>query len=323
MHPDGRTLYFSSEGHNSMGGYDLFKTVYENGQWTKPENLGYPINTPDNDVYFVLSADGRHGYYASAKSGGEGEKDIYLITILGPIKPVMQNNEDNLIASIARPTEDVVVEKKEVKKVRLTILKGTVKDQATLEPLEAQITIIDNEKNEVINKLNTNGITGKYLATLPSGKNYGIRVEKENYSFHSENFIIPPAQDYQEITKDILLQNLEVGTNIVLENIFFDFDKATLRDESQAELEKLLEFMENNSNIRVEISGHTDSYGSDDYNKDLSNRRAESVVNWLKKHGISETRLEYKGYGEEKPRATNDTEEGRQLNRRVEMTIIE
>lgn len=322
--PDGRTMYFSSEGHNTMGGLDIFKvTRDENGNWGVPENLGMPINTPDNDVFLVLSASGKHGYYASVRDDSQGSADIYLVTFMGPEKPQLTSVEDNLIAAIANPVSEAYVQPAEaLSMVNLTILKGIIKDKGTFKPLEAEIVIVDNEKNEVVYSALSNENTGKYLVSLPSGKNYGISVNKEGYMFHSENFDIPSSSGYLEVEKNIDLMNVEIGSKIILRNVFFDFDKATLRDESETELNRLIKFLNTYSSVRVEISGHTDSRGSDEYNQSLSQNRAQSVVNYLIINGIDKTRLAFKGYGESQPMASNDTDQGRQLNRRVESKII-
>lgn len=323
MHPDGKTIYFSSQGHKTMGGYDIFKSVYENGKWTVPENLGYPVNTPDDDVFFVISASGKHGYYASFNANGYGEKDIYMITFLGPEKEMILNNEDNLLASLAAPIKETVIAPVvEVKVAALTILKGIITDALTTKPLEATIELVDNQKNEVVASFTSNSASGKYLVSLPAGKNYGIAVKKEGYLFHSENFDIPATAAFQEVTKDIALKNVSVGTKIILKNIFFDFDKATLRPESTNELERLTKLLNDVSTLKIEISGHTDAKGAADYNQKLSQNRAKAVVDYLVKAGISADRLTFAGYGKDQPIATNDTDEGRQLNRRTEFKII-
>ena len=267
-HPDGKTIYFSSQGHKTMGGYDIFKSVYEKGKWQEPENLGYPINSPDDDIFFVMSGSGRHGYYASIKPEGYGEKDIYRIIFLGAEKPVVLNNEDNLLASIAEPIKETVIAAAvEIKTAKITILKGVITDDATKKPLEATIEIVDNQLNEVIASFLSNSSSGRYLVSLPSGKNYGIAVKADNYLFHSENFDIPETADYQEVTKDISLKSLAVGSKIVLNNIFFDYGKATLRTESTAELERLIKLLNDIPSLRIEISGHTDNKGSADDRK--------------------------------------------------------
>jgi outer membrane protein OmpA-like peptidoglycan-associated protein/tetratricopeptide (TPR) repeat protein len=325
MHPDGKTMYFSSKGHKTMGGYDIFKSVYDatTKKWGEPENLGYPVNTPDDDVFFVISASGKHGYYASFNANGYGEKDIYMISFLGPEKPMVLNNEDNLLASIAAPVKETVIAPVlQIKEAQLTILKGVITDALTNKVLEATIELVDNTKNEVVATFTSNSATGKYLVSLPAGRNYGIAVKKDGYLFHSENFDIPNTAAFQEITKDVALKNVAVGSKIILKNIFFDFDKATLRPESTNELERLTKLLNDVPTLKIEISGHTDSKGADDYNKKLSNSRAKSVVDYLVKAGIAADRLTYVGYGEEQPIASNDNDDGRQLNRRTEFKIL-
>jgi outer membrane protein OmpA-like peptidoglycan-associated protein len=299
IHPDGKTLYFSSKGHNSTGGYDIFKTsLNKDGTWSKPVSLGPQINTPGDDVYFVMEASGMAGYYSSSMPGGSGEKDIYKVTFT-PI---------------------------ETKKIptgpRLTLLRGYVIDEETLKPIQASIVIMDNEKNQEISRLTSNGKTGKFLISLPSGKNYGISVTAQGYLFHSENYIVPDTAAYTEVDKVIELKKLEVGKKIVLNNIFYDFDKATLRQESISELERLVSLMKDTPALKIEISSHTDNKGTDDYNQKLSQARAQSVVDYLVSKGIARTRLVAKGYGESQPIATNDTDPGRQMNRRTEFKVL-
>lgn len=324
IHADGRTMYFSSEGHKSMGEYDIFKSVKdENGNWSDPVNLGYPVNTPAQDVFFVMAGSGRFGYYSTVKQSGYGDQDIYKITFLGPEKLMVQGAEDNLMASLNSGISDKVVEKEmDIETVRLTLLKGTVTDAISEEPIRADIEIVDNEKNEVVNITNSNSSTGKYMVSLPSGKNYGISVKAEGYLFHSENFNIPATTGYQEVIKDIVLSKVGVGSSIVLKNIFFDYNKASLRPESYPELDRLHKLLENYPDMRIEIGGHTDDHGSLKYNTELSESRAKAVVDYLVNMGIDSDRLEYKGYAYLNPIDTNDTEEGRQNNRRVEFKVL-
>lgn len=322
IHPDGKTIYFSSKGHNTMGGYDIFKSVFENGKWSEPENLGYPINGPDDDVFFVINGSGHHGYFASAKQGGYGDKDIYKITFLGPEKAPLLMNEDNLLASVAAPVSEFKADKIVSNGPKMTILKGVVTDEQSKQPLEASIELIDNGKNEVIAVFKSNSTTGKYLVSLPSGKNYGIAVKKEGYLFHSENFDLPETANFQEVEKNIELKKIDIGKTITLRNIFFDFDKATIRPESANELDRLIKLLSENPTIKIELGSHTDNKGSDDYNQKLSQARSQSVVTYLIGKGISGDRLVAKGYGETLPVATNDTEEGRQQNRRTDFKIL-
>jgi outer membrane protein OmpA-like peptidoglycan-associated protein len=299
LHPDGRTMYFSSKGHNTMGGYDIFKTTRsDNGTWSTPQNLGYPINTPLDDAFYVTTASGKTAYFSSVRPEGSGLHDIYELRF---------------------PTDEV---KTVEQKVLVTLVKGTVKDSQTAFPLEAKVEIIDNNLNEVVADFITNSQTGAYLINLPSGKNYGINVSKDGYLFHSENFNLSDTADYQEVVIDINLQRIEVGTTIVLKNIFFDYDKATLRPESSAELTRVVEILVKQPKLKIEISGHTDNKGSHDYNYQLSKARAKTVVDYLITKGISADRLTYEGYAFQKPIASNDTDEGRQLNRRVEFKVL-
>jgi len=324
IHPDGVTMYFSSEGFNSMGEYDIFKTTKDSlGNWTEPENLGYPVNTPAKDVFFVMAGSGRYGYYSTVRETGYGGQDIYRITFLGPEKLMVEALEDNLMASLNATLTDKVVEQEvEIETVRLTLLKGTVTDAISGQPIKADIEIVDNEKNEVVTLTNSNSSTGKYMISLPSGKNYGISVKAEEYLFHSENFNIPATTGYQEVIKDVVLSKVGVGTKIVLKNIFFDYNKSTLRSESYPELERLRKLLDSYSGMRIEIGGHTDDRGSLKYNTDLSEARAKAVVDYLVKAGIDRSRLEFKGYAYLQPIDTNDTDEGRQQNRRVEFKVL-
>lgn len=326
MHPDGRTLYFASNGHNTMGGYDIFKTILkDNGEWTIPENIGYPINTPQDDRFFVVGGNGRRAYYASAKEGGKGKHDIYLITFLGPEKQLINSSEDNLIASQVsavkeKPVFDEIVE---IRTSRLTIVKGTVFDGFSDPPvaLEADIDIADNQTGQVISTIKSNAVTGQFLLTLPSGKDYGIAVKKESYLFHSENFNIPPTSEYQEIVLDIKLMKLEKDSKIVLKNVFFETASANLDPKSYKELDELIKIMKDHANLKIEISGHTDNSGTRATNLSLSERRAQSVVNYLAKD-VPVDRMVAKGYAFDEPISDNATAEGRALNRRVEFKIL-
>jgi outer membrane protein OmpA-like peptidoglycan-associated protein len=299
LHPDGKTIYFSSKGHNGNGGYDIYRSVFENNKWSEPANMSH-INTADDDIYFVLAADGQTGFYSSSKAGGLGDKDIYEVKFT-PLKTAKAKQETG---------------------PQLTLLKGVISDEITLALLESTIEIIDNEKNKVITTINSNNATGRYMVSLPSGINYGIIVKAKGYLFHSENVNIPYSTGYQEVIRDVKLKKIEVGKTIVLNNIFYDFDKATLRSESVAELERLVLLLNDNSTMTIEISSHTDNKGTDEYNRKLSQMRAQSVVDYLIEKGIAKQRLIAKGYGETVPVATNDTDEGRQQNRRTEFKIL-
>jgi outer membrane protein OmpA-like peptidoglycan-associated protein/Tol biopolymer transport system component len=301
IHPDGETMYFASKGHNTMGGYDLFYSKLVDGKWTTPVNLGPPVNTPDDDVQLVVAGNGRYGYCSSYRQGGYGEKDIYVITFLGPEKPPVLSNEDNLIASIAKPIKEKITEPTLVSEgSNMAILTGIIRDEKTKQPLKAQIVLIDNEANKVIAEFTSDAVSGKYLVSLPGGKNYGIAVRKDGYLFHSENFVIPNESGFRQYNKDADLKKVEVGQTIVLRNIFFDLDKYTLRPESVNELERLIKLLNENPTMKIEISGHTDTRGSAEHNQELSQNRAKAVVDYLIAHGIDASRLTFAGYGETK-----------------------
>jgi outer membrane protein OmpA-like peptidoglycan-associated protein len=210
----------------------------------------------------------------------------------------------------------------------LTVLKGIVTEYDSKKPIEASIQIVDNEKNVVVYEANSNSESGKYLLSLPGGKNYGIIVTADKLLFHSENIDLTDFEGYQEVEKDIALKAFDIGSNTVLNNIFFDFDDFKILDESKPELEHVVNVMKENEKIMIEISGHTDDVGDDKYNLQLSQRRASSVVMYLISQGIDPSRLIAKGSGELHPLAPNklpdgeDNPEGRAKNRRTEFKII-
>jgi outer membrane protein OmpA-like peptidoglycan-associated protein len=301
IHPDGVTLFFSSNGHNTMGGFDVFYSTFseDENKWLAPVNVGYPINSPDDDIFYVVSADKKKAYYSSFKEGGLGEKDNYVITFL------------------------------DEQKAPLALLKGFVKDSDGNVPKGVLITVTNNETGKVVGNYNPNKKSGQYLFVLPAGKNYNIAYEADGYLFYSENREVPKNTNYYAMYKDIELPTVTVGSKIILNNIFFDFDKATLRPISSVELKNIIKLLNKYPKVIVEIAGYTDSNGSVEYNLILSESRASSVVAYLKAHGIDSTRMIPKGYGEGSPDAKNkntdgsDNPEGRQLNRRVELKIIE
>lgn len=294
IHPDGKTLYFSSKGHSSMGGYDVFKcTRNPAGGWSAPENLGYPINTAGDEIYFVLSADAKVGFYSSEKDGGFGKQDIYSIRM-----PVPEREPE------------------------LELLTGIVRDATTGKPIEADITVTDNVSKEVITKFKSNAEDGKYLVALPCGKNYGVAIEKQGHLFHSENVKMDCIEGFKEVKKEIKLVDAKPGSKVVLRNIFFDTGKSELRAESTSELQRLIKLLNENPAIKIEISGHTDNIGDENINKVLSENRAKSVMAFLVSNGVNKTRLLAKGYGSTQPVAGNETEAGKQQNRRTEFKVL-
>lgn len=319
---DGETMYFASEGFESLGGYDIFVSKKIQGQWTVPVNMGYPINTPYDDFFFAPTANGKFAYIASNRAGGSGGFDIYKVTFWGEEKKPLTDVEDYLLASVVMPVKDNQIEAKvDVNKKTLTVFKGTTIDAMTKKAVESSIEITDNVTGKVIETFTTNSATGKFILTLPSGKNYGIAVKAPGYLFHSENFDIPVGSADALINKTIELKNIAIGSKIALRNIFFDVAKANLRPESNAELDRLVKLMQDVPKLTIEISGHTDNTGSATANEALSQKRAEAVVAYLTSKGIAASRMTAKGYGMNKPVATNTTDEGRQQNRRTEFEI--
>jgi len=321
-HIDGETMYLASQGHESIGGYDIFVSKKVQGQWTKPVNMGYPINTPYDDFFFASTANGKFAYISSNRAGGKGAYDIYKVTFWGPEKAPITGVEDYLLASLAYPIKDTQVEGTvEVNKKSFTVFKGITIDAMTKKPVEASIEITDNITGKVIETFTTNNATGKFIITLASGKNYGIAVKAEGYLFHSENFDLPTGAADNLVNKVIELKNIAVGSKIALRNIFFDTGKSTLRAESNAELDRLLKLLKDVPSLKIEISGHTDNTGSATLNETLSQARAEAVVNYLTSKGIPAARMTAKGYGSSRPIAPNTTDEGKQQNRRTEFEI--
>ena len=325
IHPDGKTMYFSSKGHNTLGGYDIFVSYVDDlGHWGKPINLGYPINTPYDDLFYSATASGRYAFIASNRAGGKGGLDIYKVTYWGADKPMTADFEDQLMASIASPVSDnSVAEPITFEEKSLTVFKGKILDGITKNPIAADIEITINATGEVYTTLKSNSSTGKFLLSLPAGKNYGISVAAEGYLFHSENFDLPKGDGFNLVNKDIELKNIKVGSNIALRNVFFNSAKWDIKADSYAELDRLVTLLSDIPSLKIEISGHTDNVGSVSFNELLSQRRADEVVSYLVGKGVEKKRLSAKGYGQSKPVDSNNTAEGRALNRRTEFEIIE
>ncbi len=295
IHPDGRTLYFASRGFPGMGGFDLFITrLQAGGRWQKPANLGYPINTFSDELTLVVSSRGDLAYISSDKLGGRGRQDIYRFPLYPGARPLLTN-----------------------------YLKGTVFDAETGRKLEARFELIDLSSSIATLESFSDRETGSFLVVLPSERDYALNVSKEGYLFHSEHFVLTGAHPREQpYLMDIPLKPIRVGEAVVLKNIFFDTDKFTLKEESVAELQKLILFLGQNPSLKIEISGHTDHVGSAGHNLELSENRAKAVYLYLTGHGIADQRLSYAGFGFSRPIDDNATVEGRSNNRRTEFKII-
>ena len=295
IHPNNRTLYFSSRGHIGMGGSDIFVSeLNENNEWGEAVNLGYPINTYKDENSLLVSPDGNIGYFASDRDGGFGGLDLYAFEM-----------------------------PEELKTDPVTYFKGVVYDSLSQKLLMADIELIDMETGQSLKKVFSSKSNGIFFLTLTPNHNYIINVSHNGYLFYSDAILIKGQfNQLKPYVKNIPLLPIQIGSSVILKNIFFETDKSELKAESETELGKLLEFLENNKNISIEIAGHTDNQGSKEYNKNLSESRAKSVYDYLIDKGIDASRLKYKGYSFDKPIASNDTEEGRSLNRRTEFIII-
>jgi outer membrane protein OmpA-like peptidoglycan-associated protein len=294
IHADDSTLYFCSNGWPGMGGQDLFVSkLQKDGKWGKPENLGYPINTNGDESGLTISANGSTAYFSSNNLNGLGGFDIYTFEMPVNIRPHI-----------------------------VTYVKGIVEDLKTKQPLETAVEIIDLQNNLPVYRDYSAAEKGDFLATITSGKNYGLNISKSGYLFYSENFSLVGHSPNNPFNITVLLEPIDIGNKVILKNIFFDSNKFDIKPESQAELQKLVDFLTVNPTLYIEISGHTDNVGNDQANQILSENRAKAVYTYLVANKIDPARLRYKGYGKTQPIAPNDTDEGRSKNRRTEFKII-
>jgi outer membrane protein OmpA-like peptidoglycan-associated protein len=295
LHPDGRTLYFSSAGHPGMGQRDFFiSRKGQDGKWQKPINLGYPINTNGDETHMIISADGKKAYFSADREGGYGLRDIYSFDINPEIQPFA-----------------------------VTFMKGKVFNKKSDAKLVARFEIIDLFTKQIMAASSSDPISGEFLLSLPAGSSYALNVSAPGFLFFSENYTLEKELKPTDIFEvDIPLQPIEAGESIVLKNIFFATGSAELEAISQTELEKLLEFLNKNPSLKIEISGHTDDVGNEQLNLKLSQARAEAVKSYLVEKGIVPGRLTAKGYGKSKPIAPNTSDATRKLNRRTEFTVL-
>lgn len=292
---DNVTLYFSSSGYPGYGSLDIFVTKRLDSTWEKwsePINIGSILNTSSWDAYFTIPASGDYGYFVSTNNS-YGKEDIFKIYLPKALQP-----------------EPVV------------LISGRVLNKKTNQPLEATIQYETLPDGKVVGIARSNPLTGKYKIVLPGGARYGYLATADSFLSINENIDIRYELRYQEITKDLFLVPIEIGESIRLNNIFFEYNDYKLLPDSYSELNRLVKLLEENHELVVEISGHTDNIGSPSYNLNLSLKRAEEVTNYLFENGIKRARIVVRGYGEKLPIASNDTEEGRQMNRRVEFKII-
>ena len=292
---DGKTLYFSSNRKNGYGSYDIYMTKRLNDSWKKwsePVNIGANINTAAWDAYYSISAKGDYTYMTSTENS-IGKEDIIRLALTEEESP-----------------EPVV------------LISGVVRNAKTNEVLAATIKYESLPEGELVGTAHSNPVDGSYKITLPYGKKYGISATVNGFFPVSENIDLSAVSEYKEVTKDLAIIPVEIGHTIRMNNIFFDFGKSVLGSDSYPELNRVVKLMKENPDMEIEISGHTDNVGSDAFNMKLSDERAKAVRDYLIDNGIDGDRITAKGYGKNKAVDTNETEEGRQRNRRVEFTIL-
>ncbi|MDX2430189.1 MAG: OmpA family protein [Bacteroides sp.] len=320
---DGKHLYFASKGHNTMGGYDIFRSERaENGGWSAPENLGYPINTPDDEVLFVMDKAGDYGYYSTIREGGQGSKDIYKVIFLGSEKELVTATKDELVAGPGAEKIGFLTLPLLPQLDTSIIVTGRVLDTIEgIHPVLASLSYMDPQGyiQEIRTVTNDSGF---YTARLPEPTIYGVEINATGYLYFLDIVDLMGLSGEEKVVQNFYLQKIEVGTKVVLENIYFQTGKAVLRPESFDALDQVLRFLENNPDMKLEISGHTDNTGSLRTNQKLSRERAKAVVNYLVASGIPEGMLVYEGYADTQPVAPNDTAEDRKKNRRVEFKVL-
>ncbi len=294
IHPDGKTLYFSSDGWTGLGGYDIFiSRMNDNGTWSKPKNIGFPINSPDDEVGFFVSTDGTKGFFASNKFSGMGGWDLYSFDLYDEARPE-----------------------------KVLFIKGTVKSESDMEPVKAKIELT-NIGTKTTSQIPMDTMTGKYVAVTPFNSDYIMTIKKEGYVYESkyiariDSTFKAPAEINMEI------KPIELNKSYRINDVYFGFNSYDLTSESKVVLDQLIGFLEENTSIFIQIQGHTDNIGNDAANLKLSSDRAKSVYNYLIEKGIPVKRLTYKGFGESMPVETNNTEEGRAKNRRTVFVITE
>ena len=293
LHVDGKTLYFSSNGWPGFGNKDIYYSRMDNeGKWQKPINIGYPINSFEDESGLVVSANGNSGLFSSNLKAGYGMQDIYSFGI----------------PEIAKP-------------LKVSYVKGIVRDLDTKKTIESNVQVVDLKANKTVFDDYTDPETGQFLAVMPVGSNYLFNVNAEGYMFYSENFELKAGDINKPYQIEVYIEKIKQGGNVTLRNIFFDTNRFNLLPASIRELDLLIGFLTQNEKVQIEIQGHTDNVGDDKLNEKLSFNRANAVYEYLIKNSIDSKRLTFKGFGASKPIADNKTEIGRKNNRRTSFVI--
>ncbi|KAA0988711.1 OmpA family protein [Dyadobacter aurulentus] len=294
IHANGRTLFYASNGLPGMGGFDIFVSQRIDTVWSEPKNLGYPINTAAEQVGLFIASDGRTAYYTDDTSDrGKGRSLLYSFEMPESLQKMI---------------------------IPARYAKGRITDKKTGQPLASEIDLFDLKTQQKVGAFSSDSKTGTFLTVLNNGGEYAFYVSKAGYLFKSLSFSVNDSVSFVDL--EIPLEAIEKDRAEVLNNIFFQTGKYELDEKSKVELDKMVDFLNRNKTIKIEISGHTDDVGSDAENMELSKRRAQSVQEYLHKSGIVTERTSSKGYGETKPVASNDSDENRQKNRRIEWRIL-
>jgi outer membrane protein OmpA-like peptidoglycan-associated protein len=294
IHPDNKTLYFSSNGWVGLGRYDIYVSrKNDSGRWMPPVNLGYPINTWNNEEGLIVNTAGNKAYFSSDRLSGQG-RDIFEFDLYQEVRPV-----------------------------KVSYMKGMVYDAETLQRLQARFELIDLKSGALVMESTSEPVTGEFLVCIPANTDYALNVSKKGYLFYSDHFSLQDIYNRNEpYLMDVPLNQIKTGNSIVLRNIFYMYNSWELLDQSRIELDKVVQLMNENPTLKIEISGHTDNTGTPEYNLGLSEKRAASVTGYLTGHGISPDRMTARGYGWTKQVMTNETEDGRAANRRTELKIL-
>ncbi len=347
---DGRTLYFVSNRPGGIGGYDIWKSSLQpNGKWGNAVNLGPEINTPFDESSPFIHADNRTLYFSSDGWPGFGSKDLFTSQMDSSgawgrplnLGSSFNNHLEQNAVSVSMSGESTYFSSRtaesqgdldifafglppELRPSPVSYIAGIVLDADTKRPLEAEVIIVDLGDGRTRFHGYSDSGDGTFLAPLTQGQNYALHVAHPGYLFYSENYSLTQAEKHQKdaYPLNVYLRAIRMGNTEVLNNIFFDVDQSTLLDESKSELFTLINFLKDNPDLKIEISGHTDSTGSSSHNMKLSEARAKAVRQFLLSNGVHPDRVSYKGYGPDRPIADNATEEGRRQNRRTEFTIL-
>ncbi|MFT2011206.1 OmpA family protein [Pontibacter sp. 13R65] len=297
IHASGSTLYFVSDGHQGMGGLDVFKTALKpDRKWEEPQNMGYPLNTHADEGSVFITPDNTTGYYSRRVTADTGSPSILMYSFEVP--EAWKSSEKS------------------------TYAQGRVFDNRTKKPLKATIQLYDVKADSLVQQVSSDQVSGEYTVVLAEGKKYALYVSAPSYMMNSLSFDYTSAKALKPLALNVYLDPISTGAAVVLNNIFFNTGEYALVQDSKTELNKVIGFLEQNKEMKIEIAGHTDDVGSDDANQVLSERRAKSVADYLAGKGISKDRLRAKGYGETKPKQPNTSEENRSLNRRIEMRVL-